>query len=94
VIHDRAVLVEVLVYHYRDGIQGCGCGWAELGKSWPEHVAMVYEESLAARASTIDSPGPWPSPDCHAGKHAPTCDGSRWNKAADAPTACTCECHS
>lgn len=49
--HDRKVLVEVLVYHYRADIKGCGCGWAELGRSWPEHVATVYEESLRARGS-------------------------------------------
>lgn len=49
--YDRQILVEVLVYHYRRGIEGCGCGWAELGRSWPEHVATVYEESVRARAS-------------------------------------------
>lgn len=43
---DRKVLVEVLIYHYRDDIKGCGCGWAELGKSWPEHVITVFEDSL------------------------------------------------
>lgn len=47
--YDRAVLVEVLVYHYRKGITGCGCGWAELGRSHPEHVANIYEESIQAR---------------------------------------------
>jgi hypothetical protein len=47
--YDRDVLVEVLVYHYRADIKGCGCGWAELGRSWPEHVATVYEESVRAR---------------------------------------------
>jgi hypothetical protein len=52
VTYDRVVLVDVLVYHYRDGIKGCGCGWAELGRSWPEHVATVYEESLTARGDT------------------------------------------
>lgn len=48
--YDREVLVEVLVYHYRDGIRGCGCGWSKLGASWPEHVADVYEESVRANA--------------------------------------------
>lgn len=48
--YDRQVLLDVLVYHYRDGIKGCGCGWAELGKSWAEHVAGVYEASVAAHA--------------------------------------------
>lgn len=48
--YDRAVLVNVLVYHYRADITGCGCGWADLGRSWPEHVATIYEESVSARA--------------------------------------------
>lgn len=47
--YDRAVLVDVLVYHYRKGIEGCGCGWAELGASYPGHIADVYEQSVAAR---------------------------------------------
>lgn len=51
--YDRVVLVEVLIYHYRDGLKGCGCGWAELGRSWPEHVATVYEESVAARGQDV-----------------------------------------
>jgi len=48
--YDRDVLINVLIYHYRRDIKGCGCGWAELGKSHPEHVATVYEESVLARA--------------------------------------------
>lgn len=47
--YDREVLVDVLVYHYRAGIEGCGCGWAELGRSWPAHIADVYEASVVAR---------------------------------------------
>lgn len=47
--YDRSVLVEILVYHYRKDITGCGCGWAELGKSWPDHIANVYEECVLAR---------------------------------------------
>lgn len=43
----RSVLVEVLVYHYRTDTSGCGCGWAELGQSHCEHVADVYEASVA-----------------------------------------------
>ena len=50
--YDRAVLVDVLVYHYRRDHRSCGCGWAELGRSHPEHVATVYEESVAARAGS------------------------------------------
>ena len=45
--YDRAVLVDCLVYHWRTQTSGCGCGWAELGKSHAEHVATVYEESVA-----------------------------------------------
>lgn len=55
VVYDRNVLVEVLIYHWRDGITGCGCGWAELGKSWPEHVATVYEESVVAHGLGCDA---------------------------------------
>ena len=51
--YDREMLVTVLVHHWRDGIKGCGCGWDELGKSHPEHVADVYEQMLAAG---------WPEP--------------------------------
>ena len=45
--YDRNVRVEVLVYHYRRDMKGCGCGWAELGRSHPEHVADVYEQSVS-----------------------------------------------
>jgi hypothetical protein len=44
--YSRQALVEVLVLHYRktDSISsGCGCGWSELGRSHPQHVAEVYE---------------------------------------------------
>lgn len=46
---EREVLVEVLIYHWRNGITGCGCGWSVLGASYPEHVADVFEESVRAR---------------------------------------------
>lgn len=53
-IYDREVLVNVLVYHWRTNTNACGCGWGkapgDLGKSHPEHVANVYEESIAAKA--------------------------------------------
>lgn len=49
IIYDREVLVDVLVYHWATNTSGCGCGWAELGKSHPEHVANVYEESMCIR---------------------------------------------
>jgi 16S rRNA G1207 methylase RsmC len=48
--YDRAVLVEVLVYHQRTADTGCACGWGVLGASFAEHVAAVYEESVIARA--------------------------------------------
>jgi 16S rRNA G1207 methylase RsmC len=48
--YDRAVLVEVLVYHQRTADTGCACGWGVLGASFAEHVADVYEESVIARA--------------------------------------------
>lgn len=44
--YNRMVLVEILVYHYRKDISGCGCGWAELGRSHPEHVANIYEDCI------------------------------------------------
>lgn len=47
--YDRDVLVEVIVYHGRTSIERCHCGWAELGRSHAEHVATVYEESVAVR---------------------------------------------
>jgi hypothetical protein len=56
VAYDRNVLVAVLVYHWPTQTSGCWCGWAELGKSFPAHVADVYEASVAARA-TSDAPG-------------------------------------
>lgn len=53
--YNRKILTDVLIYHYRDK-SGCGCGWGQgqiehLGRSWPEHIADVYEESVTARNS-------------------------------------------
>ncbi|MDQ1738089.1 MAG: hypothetical protein QOH56_4340 [Pseudonocardiales bacterium] len=45
--YNREVLVATLIYHWRKDIRGCGCGWAALGASHPEHVVDVYEESVA-----------------------------------------------
>ena len=50
-----AVLVDVLVYHYRKNSSDCGCGWAVLGASHPAHVAEVFRDSLTARQSTNGS---------------------------------------
>lgn len=48
---EREILESVLIYHYRKD-SGCGCGWGrsleQLGRSWPEHVIEVYEQSLEA----------------------------------------------
>lgn len=62
----RTVLVEILVYHYRADNASCGCGWAELGRSHPEHVADVYEQSVTAQATAARPPivratDPWTS---------------------------------
>lgn len=51
--YDRAVLVNVLIYHQRTATSGCGCGWAVLGASHAEHVADVYEQSIAALEANI-----------------------------------------
>lgn len=48
--YDRAVLVEVLIYHQRASIERCACGWDRLGASHAEHVADVYEASIAGGA--------------------------------------------
>lgn len=48
--YDRKLLENVLVYHYRNDNRSCGCGWAELGKSYPQHVATIYEESISVMA--------------------------------------------
>ncbi|MCW2674817.1 MAG: hypothetical protein JWP14_3406 [Frankiales bacterium] len=55
--YDRKVLVEVLVYHWATSTSGCGCGWDELGRSHAEHVANVYETSVAARQAGECSDG-------------------------------------
>ena len=47
--YDREVLVEVLVYHQRKNSQYCACGWGELGKSYAEHVADIYEMAIKER---------------------------------------------
>ncbi len=45
--YNREVLVNVLIYHWPTRTAGCYCGWGVLGASFPEHVADVYEESVA-----------------------------------------------
>lgn len=51
--YDREVLVQVLIYHWATSTSGCGCGWAVLGASHPEHVADVYELSVVARQQKV-----------------------------------------
>lgn len=46
---NREIMIEVLVYHWPTKSSGCHCGWAELGKSFPEHVVKVYEDSVRLR---------------------------------------------
>lgn len=47
--YSREVLIEVLVYHWPTNTAGCWCGWGDLGKSFPEHVADIYEASIKIR---------------------------------------------
>jgi hypothetical protein len=47
--YDRSVLVAVLKYHSRKNSSICSCGWAELGRSHPEHIADVYEQLVAVQ---------------------------------------------
>ncbi len=46
---DRKLMIDILVYHWRTNNSGCGCGWAELARSHPEHVVEVYEMSIIGR---------------------------------------------
>lgn len=50
--YDRERLVDVLVHHWPTQNNGCLCGWAELGRSHPEHVATVYEQAVTEAAPT------------------------------------------
>lgn len=47
--YNREVLVNTLVYHQHREDSSCICGWAELGRSHPEHVADVYESRWKER---------------------------------------------
>ena len=57
--YDRDILMAVLIYHRdRPGPPpyafSCACGWGarpeHLGRSYAEHIADVYEESVTAHA--------------------------------------------
>ena len=45
--YDRDALIAVLVHHWPTKTAGCVCGWGVLGASFPEHVADVYEQTIA-----------------------------------------------
>lgn len=51
--YDRSVLVKVIVYHQRMDDSTCACGRGkrpeQLGLSFADHIADVYEESVAVR---------------------------------------------
>lgn len=44
--YDRDKLIQTLVYHWPTKNSGCWCGWNELGKLFPAHVADIYEQML------------------------------------------------
>lgn len=44
--YDRETLVSVLVYHGPTDSSGCWCGWNELGRSLPKHIADMYEQAI------------------------------------------------
>ncbi len=47
--YNREALVRTLVYHQHTETSSCICGWDELGRSHPEHVADMYEASVEVR---------------------------------------------
>ncbi len=46
---DRELMIDMLVYHWRTKTSGCGCGWAELGRSHAKHIVEIYEMSIIGR---------------------------------------------
>jgi hypothetical protein len=48
-IYNRQVLVDTLVEHAMTDSAGCRCGGVELGHSYPEHLADMYERRAALR---------------------------------------------
>lgn len=46
----RSYLVSVLDFHVRQPDGTCFCGWQPDGRSHPEHVAEIFEESTRAHA--------------------------------------------
>lgn len=44
-LRDQSALLLMLA-HYRDSIEGCRCGWADLGKSHSLHVLGVLADYL------------------------------------------------
>jgi hypothetical protein len=47
----REVLINTLTHHWPTATSGCQCGWARLGHSYPEHVALMYEAAAALRGA-------------------------------------------
>lgn len=43
---ERRILVNVLTWHWPNASNGCSCGWAKLGASYPEHIVDMYETAL------------------------------------------------
>lgn len=48
-IYDRNALMTVLAYHRPNDDSSCLCGWQDLGRLHPAHVADVYEQTVGAR---------------------------------------------
>lgn len=65
VIYQRDVLVDVVIHHHRESIKGCSCGWSQLGLSWADHVADVYESAVNEQLDDLVDAwhqGDWQSP--------------------------------
>lgn len=63
------VATAVLVEHQRRDIEGCLCGWAELGKSFAEHQAKLVLSAVFAELPHFEDrinvelpPGSWVYP--------------------------------
>jgi hypothetical protein len=46
----------LMLAHYRDSIEGCRCGWADLGKSHVLHVLDHLADYLASLTPTQEAP--------------------------------------
>lgn len=61
----------IITQHHRDNIRGCGCGWAEIGRSHSDHVAQelinaglidAEQERPAGRKAKPPVSGTWFAP--------------------------------